>query len=857
MLVPTNTYSITRVEPIEKDYILGYTDRNGVDYIGIHPDFEREHWFNRMIQEEGLEELCRKYPYQQLRVNKKTGMLESIHECGYLAKLTNCFHAIYHMRMDEQANRSYAAPFNNPSVELQRENYISNLVQTPDQNKAYEPKLEQAYHRESEQPVYREENLYERVVEQQGQEEARYTFQNKEGSMLPEGGFENVKPNSFNPSQIYRSSTGWAGGSYYPAYNSPGIPYPTANYGGINPYVYSPTPQSTYLSQYRTIPNNHLDFPEMFADAYERKVARDEENLKLVNQVHSEALAGNPTMLEQSNFDFSNPESVERLRQQYTNPFVNNMQNPNITLQQNPYGINNPWAPTWYNPGYGYAYGFNYQNPYYSYNTGYIDLSFMDPSMEDIQSGKSGVARVVTVTKGDEKKEVIIPSVKKDDPKPSISICTMIRYKDKYGKIREVTEEEYEKIKDTLVEETKPVHKEEYAEPDQYGIYKRNTKWYSEDFEKRVNDLAEQLAVYDEARALCLVGSLSDLSKTDFNYYYNACDEKLRWYRINETAHPQLDYRVPHRYRRTPKKILDPITMQEGYADYEIPKKQTFEFPDGTKKPFYDYDRGTEPTDDEWKEFYAQACLIRDREIIREQAKAVEEYAKEKEELEKYNPWNPLEVRLHELKVQNNLAKAQHDIFREAYGDMVTDEQFDAWWYGRPKSEVPETDYQYQKDSWRKQMMEQHIVRLNQMVPMDPKVVQERMMQQIHNNVYQFDQGYMDDCKDLKDFFDRLGYLNVRISEENIEKQRRGDMSSTINKEAYNNSLQRMATESTPGWNNNNIPGVDFSKVDPAYNSGPSYVDFTTSALLDEKRQRFMNYCQTSNGTISLRPIYR
>ena len=858
MMVPTNTYSIAnRVEPKEKDYILGYTDKNGTDYIGIHPDFEKEQWFNRLIQEEGLEELCRKYPYQQLKVNKDTGMLESIHPCEYLAKLTNCFHAIYHMRMDDQ-NKEYTPSFADPSIELQSSNFIANLTQADDQVPAYELKLEQAYHREKEEPVYVEKDFKEDIVEKVGEEEARYTFRNMEGSMLPEGGFENVQANSFKPQQVFGTSYGSYSDSYPSPYNQGNVPYPAAGtaYGSVNPYVY--TPQSTYLSQYRTMPTTNLDYPEIFADAYKRKLERDEANMKAVNQINAEARANNPTMLEQSNYDFSNPESVERLRQQYTNPFVNNMQNPNIAIQQNPYGINNPWTPAWQNPGYGYAYGFNYQNPYYSWNTGYIDLSFMDPTTEDIQSGKYGSVSVVTVNKQKEIQNTTVTVTAKESSEPKLSICTMVRYKDRFGIERVVSEEEYDRIKDTLVQEEPkaPIHEEE-QDSGQFKIYNRDKNWYSKDFEKKVTELAEQLAVYDEARALCLVGSLSDLKKIDFNYYYTACEEKLRWYRINENAHPNLDYRVPHRYRRTPKKILDPITMQEGYEPYDVPRKKTFTFPDGTEKAFYDYDRGSDPSEEEWKEFYAQACAIRDREIIREQAKAIEEYNKEKEELEKYNPWNPLDVRLHELKVQNALARAQHDIFREAYGGMVTDEQFDSWWYGRPKSEAPDTDYQYQKDAWRRQMMAQHISRLDQMIPIDPKVIQANMMQQVHNSVHQFDQGYMDDCKDLKDFFDRLGYLNVRVSEENVEKQRRGDISSTINKEAYQSSLQRMATESTPGWNTNTMPGVDFSKVDPAYNSGPNYVDFTTSALLDEKRQRFMNYCQTSNGTISLRPIYR
>ena len=74
-MIPVSYGPTKQVEPIEKDYIIGYTDKQGNDYVGVAPDFNNEPWFSELITKCGLENLCREYPYQPLKVDKETAML--------------------------------------------------------------------------------------------------------------------------------------------------------------------------------------------------------------------------------------------------------------------------------------------------------------------------------------------------------------------------------------------------------------------------------------------------------------------------------------------------------------------------------------------------------------------------------------------------------------------------------------------------------------------------------------------------------------------------------------------------------------------------------------------------------------
>jgi len=104
-MIPSG-YSIReRVEPIEKNDVIGYDDMQGNSYVGIKPDFEKEGWVNDLIEQVGLEELCKEFPYVHLKVDKKTRLLVPVDGKSQYAKITNLFHILYHMRKDEELKK--------------------------------------------------------------------------------------------------------------------------------------------------------------------------------------------------------------------------------------------------------------------------------------------------------------------------------------------------------------------------------------------------------------------------------------------------------------------------------------------------------------------------------------------------------------------------------------------------------------------------------------------------------------------------------------------------------------------------------------------------------------------------------
>lgn len=110
------------VEPVED--LFGYTNMAGEDFIGIAPDIAIETWFNDLIAQYGLEQLVQMYPYQPMKVNKATGIIEPINQdCTYNARLTNCFHVLYQRRRDkmiqqtvQQASPVEQVPFQNVNM---------------------------------------------------------------------------------------------------------------------------------------------------------------------------------------------------------------------------------------------------------------------------------------------------------------------------------------------------------------------------------------------------------------------------------------------------------------------------------------------------------------------------------------------------------------------------------------------------------------------------------------------------------------------------------------------------------------------------------------------------------------------
>ena len=272
MLIPTGTYGPTKkVEPKEKNYIVGYTAKDGNDYVAIKPDFEKESWFNDLIQEDGLESLCKEFPYQPLKVDKDSGMLVPIFSCDYNAKATNLFHIIYHMRKDkmEEQKGVFSNCVDMPSISIQPSNFISKSDFVVDQNGGYTPKWSEAYHHETEIPQIHESNVSNFVMTKEEEQSTGHGMSNVDIRISPEQACANI-PKNWHPNDYVTTQN-----NYNPALN-----YVNQNQQGYgsNPYLYNPYQQQSYLPQYKN--NSGYPFMSMgrVAEEYARMQEREKAN---------------------------------------------------------------------------------------------------------------------------------------------------------------------------------------------------------------------------------------------------------------------------------------------------------------------------------------------------------------------------------------------------------------------------------------------------------------------------------------------------------------------------------------------------------------------------------------------------
>lgn len=598
------------------------------------------------------------------------------------------------------------------------------------------------------------------------------------------------------------------------------------------------------------IPEGQNTMFSCFADAADKRAHQASIDTKRATQINNEVRRNNPTMLETSTdnmVDFSNPESVARMQQpHYYNPYYNNLNNPNLR-QQAPYGYNNPYGNFY--AGYPQYGGIGYSSMFSD------NAQYMIPSEDDISEGLAPKVRVEEVDEDEEeiirtvtnhesyferkfKKNQLKVTVVEEDVSDNILDSTIVRNfgGDKKNSIRSKLEDI--KFDVSLTNDTKAVFS------------------YSEEYEEEINDLAEQIAIYNEAIALCLVGSLDEISKEDFDVYKAWCIEKLNWYIRQEQIHPNIDYRLPYRYRMLPPMVKDKDSGEIAFNDVAeiIPEK----IYDNNGNRIYSYDRGREPNDEEWAIFYNKATVDRDDIIKKRKAEIYSQWKKERDELENYNPYDPMSVRIYNIKKQKKIQQDQYDFYHHALGGSVSDKEFDKWWYGNNSSSSNvEQDPRKTRRTWIKQMTENNMKQALQIKPIDHDAIRRHMMNMTWKAVNDFDKGYMDGCTSLKDYFDRLHYLNVRVHEENLEKQRREGVSQIANKSSYNRSLYTFANEYHPLSDAERIPGVKFGSVDPGYGYPTNYVDFMKCDLYNERKQRFLNYCNNTQGHIPLRPIFK
>ena len=387
----------------------------------------------------------------------------------------------------------------------------------------------------------------------------------------------------------------------------------------------------------------------------------------------------------------------------------------------------------------------------------------------------------------------------------------------------------------------------------------------------------------------------------------------------DQTDEGYVDYRVPMRYRKLPEYTVDENGNKHFSDDYNDPlpfrkyTEETFE---------YEYDRGRELTNEEFEIFceYEETCLVYcfhqlrlknicefnrklqnlplsysvDRKHLEEKEDKLRKilvesinYRKSKQEEkikmeqqckmnkaledprtleeienERYNKLDPIETHYHEMRVLKKRQQQQYELYRDIFSSK-SKKEFDAWWYGKNSSQYqqetlpPEELKRKQREEYVDRMTEANIAILSKAQVVDPVQIvnnfrcwQQAELQKLFGNT-------MNEATTAKDVFEKvIPHALYEISCENIERQRREAMNAPYNPIAYKKALLELANNRLLSGNED--PNFKPGPVDPKYGCPPNWVDPTNSKEYEERKARFMNYCNTSMGVnMPLRPIYK
>ena len=229
-----------------------------------------------------------------------------------------------------------------------------------------------------------------------------------------------------------------------------------------------------------------------------------------------------------------------------------------------------------------------------------------------------------------------------------------------------------------------------------------------------------------------------------------------------------------------------------------------------------------------------------------------------------YNPWDPWASSIQKWKQEQLLKQKQHDFFKYALRNRMDDDEFETWWnHGvktyKPQNMMTPQERLNQITSWRDQRSQEHVnFLMNNVQPINWNYVQANWANRVNMQVKAFENGAMDNVHSLRDFFDNLGYLNVRDMEERIDQQRKQgiNIANTIDKQAFHRDL--VITDNSPFIGSEDAkPGVQAGTVSPTYGLPSNYIDYSNVEGYMDKRNTFSDFCQTSKGTVSMKPIYR
>jgi hypothetical protein len=536
--------------------------------------------------------------------------------------------------------------------------------------------------------------------------------------------------------------------------------------------------------------------------------------------------------------DFSNPYSV------YCSQ-GGNVGNPNII--RDPYNYN-PNA-SWYGANNGVNVNGWGNNIYGGYNQwGYSSFRPRIPSDFDIKHNLGVRARALPANS---------PAFKEAEEERERIEDTNRLPKHFTVKVVKASELEKQKKKEEVKDE----------EPKDIILPKQHELIWDDKKEKEIDELSEKIAVYNKAMAyVCYnLPVINGMTKEVYEFYKEAIEERLAMYIKEEKENPNLDYRLPYRYREMPALIYNPDGSVEHnfYKPEFVPEKKY----DENGNRIYKYDRGRDLTDLEFKVFKSRALMELAREVQVKYINWVDKFNKGNiVDLEKYKntveldsniDWNnPIAIRCYELKKREYEANRLRYFFRVAFGKSVSDKEFDKWWsgteYDPEQNKVNNLVYNRKMEIYRQDYYN--------MINLKPvKIDYKRQYEQFLNNqsmlMDRLTGGLINKVNSVGDWLKAMNYMESSLMQEKINEETKKMAHNMANQYDYKKSLIRFGNQANLG--NNYMPGATFGAADPRYGFPSNYIDITNTDGYQEKKAQFMNACSSLMGqNVPLRPIY-
>lgn len=658
--------------------------------------------------------------------------------------------------------------------------------------------------------------------------------------------------------------------------------------------------QNPNVGYYRNPYTSFYQFPQVFGDVYNMMQQKNNMDLYRATQINNQVKMQNPTLLEQNNVDFSNPESTSYSQNPYAAyQYASNMRNPNISYGNNngnggtPYSYggyinnnstsfvpaaanydnfrnmygynNNPYSAYSYNPQYGNQF---YSNPYGGYGYGGIPSygyalsnKIMPPTEEDYALGLAFRPREVKITKKhtnyfDNYKikcnskiiEVMLDEdgneiIEENNKKENINI-------DGYGNTGLVDVE--------YIDDWTKIPLNKYSKQPS-GHYLKNEDKVLEDY---ISPLIDEIDKYNKMISYVVADSLygDELTRDEFDIYIEYLANLLQMYKQRERLNPNKDYRASYRYRRTPRQV-DPSKGMIGYSSLELDLDWAPEFTvDSEGNRHYSYDRGEEPGHDVENAFYNAEMQRRNMVIKKKKFENLLEYNSDQLKrmgFNKYDFRSRMEFNAYKY---NKELRDEYEFYKEALRPYMSPKQFNIWWYGKEQSPSTPPDRKTIRKRQIKEMTENNLRMLNSAIVINYDDIVDNNRKMLRNKFKQMDEGWMDNVKNLREFFDKLKYLEI-LTYWNTEEQKQRDdyrKNNYAQKFSYYRNLHRFNNEGPLGYPGNPMPNSYSEPLDPKYGLPANYRNYLCGKDYEEKRARFLNYCRTSKGkNMELKPVYK